>query len=233
MNRKLLPLIISLSYLISLPSASIEIDSSGNVSGSFGSVDEESRFFPGVYFFRKGCRAYADGNWSDAIDLWTQSASWGHKGAQYNLGIAYLKGKGVSANVPLGLAWLGLSAQGDDAQFQDSFDAAWYASVVEDRIEAKQRYEVLKPIYGDDVAFKRALRRYSDELRNLTGSRVGGSGNLTIYSRDSPRGISVAKYRVELELKANEYFGRDAGSVSVGELIPLVDETESPRPADQ
>lgn len=232
MIRLLLAALVALAYFASPPCFSIEINNAGMVSGGVVQGEEESRFFPGVYFFRKGCDAYAAGKAKDAIELWTRSASWGHKGAQYNLGIAFLKGKGSKMDIPQGLAWLGLAAQSEDPQFQESFDAAWYLATNDDRILAKKRYEDLKPKYGDDVALKRALRRYNEEKRSFTGSRVGAAGNLTIYSAGSAGGRNAATYIAELERKADEYFGSDSGSASVGDLIPLADQSKSATPTD-
>lgn len=205
----------------------IEIGPDGSVSGHYGVLDEESRFFPGTYFFHKGCDAYSRGNTNDAISLWEKSASWGHKSAQYNLGIAYFKGQGVGKNVPLGLAWLGLASERHNVQFQDSMDAAWFQASVGDRVEAKRQYALLKPRYGDDFALKRALRRYEEERRNLTGSHVGAVGNLRVYVGGSNTPKSAATYLQELEEKADNYFNSNSGTVSVGDLIPLLDPANS------
>jgi hypothetical protein len=205
----------------------IGIDAGGNVSGAFGLSEEDARFFPGTYFFRKGCEAYRRGRAEEALDLWRVAASWGQKSAQYNLGIAYFRGEDVGRDVPLGLAWLGLAAERHHPVFQESLDAAWYQSTVEERIAGKRRFTELKSSYGDEVALRRALRRYEEERRNLTGSHLGAVGALTIHSANSPRGQNGALYLDELQREADVYFDPGTGSVNVGDLIPLTDESVS------
>lgn len=218
--------------MLPLPTRGIGIDINGNVSGGFGLAEEDSRFFPGTYFFRKGCEAFKKGKVNDAIHLWKVAASWGQKSAQYNLGIAYFKGQGTSQDIALGLAWLGLAVERHHPLFQDSLDAAWYESTVEQRTEGQRIFAELKAEYGNVVALKRAMQRYEDERRNLTGSRVGAAGHLTIYSANSPRGQDAMFYLDELQRQADEYFDPGTGSVNVGDLIPLQGDVEAPTPPD-
>lgn len=226
MKRRLLgAIVVLIAAMQAQPAAAIGIDVNGTVSGAFGLSEEDARFFPGTYFFRKGCEAWKRGRTTEAIDLWMVAASWGQKSAQYNLGIAYFRGEGVIQDVPLGLAWLGLAVERHHPVFQESLDAAWYQSTVEERIAGKQIFAELKPVYGDAVALKRAMRRYEDERRNLTGSRVGAVGALTIHTANNPRGQNGARYVDELQREADVYFDPGTGVVNVGDLIPLTDES--------
>lgn len=224
--KYILTCVLVLGGLCAVPRCAIAIgiDVNGNVSGFYGLAEEDSRFFPGTYFFHKGCEAYARGDPRAAIELWAVAASWGQKSAQYNLGIAHYRGQGVARDAAQGLAWLGLAAERHDPLFQDSLDAAWYEASVEDRIEAKKRHAELKIRFGDDVALVRALRRYEEEKRNFTGSRLGAVGNLTIYSGGNRVGKNGALHVGELEQKADTYFNR-SGIVNVGDLIPLTGES--------
>ena len=208
--------------------AAIGIDASGNLSGSYGLSEEESRFFPGTYFFHKGCEAYKRGDASDAVRLWKLAAHWGQKGAKYNLGIAYYKGLGVSRDIAEGLAWLGLAAERHEPVFQESLDVAWHEATTQDRIVAKQRHAELKSSYGDDFALRRALQRYEEERRSITGSRAGAAGNVLIYAGGSRVARNGAFYLRELEEKADVYFSRTPGTVNVGDLVPLTDESAIP-----
>ena len=229
---------LMIAALWSLPLGStralaIGIDLNGHVSGNFGLSEEDARFFPGTYFFRKGCEAFKHGQVNDAIHLWEVAASWGQKSAQYNLGIAWYKGEGVDRDVALGLAWLGLAAERHHPMFQDSLDAAWYQASVEERIAGKHKFAELKPRFGDEVALKRAMQRYEEERRNLTGSRLGAVGQLTIYSANSPMGQNGSFYMDELQRQADEYFDPGTGSVNVGDLIPLQSDADTPAKNDQ
>lgn len=194
--------------------------STGFGYGGYGLREEESRFLPGNYYFNKGCDAFARGKAADAIRLWQQAAGWGHKVAQYDLGIAYFKGQGIQVDRARGLAWLALASERNDEQFQESFHAAWYQVSDEERAEAQRIHAELKPVYADATALKKAARRYEDERRNITGSRVGSPGHVVIYAGGSSVGQDASQYLAAVEKAAESYFTTGTGSVIVGPLVP-------------
>lgn len=200
--------------------------SNGFGYGGYGLQEEESRFFPGTYYFHKGCEAFSRGDTADAIRLWEQAASWGHKAAQYDLGIAHYKGQGVGVDRARGLAWLALASERDDEQFQQSFDTAWYQASNDERTQAQRIHIELKPKYADATALKKAARRYEDERRNITGSRVGSPGHVVIYAGGSSVGQDVSQYLAAVEKAADSYFTTGTGSVVVGPLLPDIDTTQ-------
>ncbi len=51
-----------------------------------------------------------------AISCYQRAANAGHAGAQYNLGLMYLKGEGVPRDALNGLGWLAKAADGGDAK---------------------------------------------------------------------------------------------------------------------
>lgn len=221
--------------LQSLPAAAIRIDANGNASASFSSFEYESRIFPGTHYFQKGNEAWNSGNVTDAVQLWKKAASWGQKSAQYNLGVVYFMGKGVTRDTPLGLAWLGLAAERGHPLFQKSLKAARHQASVEERAVGKQEFVDLKRGYGDEVALKRAMQRYKSEVRTLTGSRVGAAGHVKVYSHTGSNGQTAKAYLDELQRKADEYFDSGADGVNVQELIPFDLEAlpaEEPRKKD-
>lgn len=219
--------------LQSSPAMAIKIDMNGNVSGASALSKEGMHHLPGTYYFRKGCAAWKDGNARDAIYLWKIAASWGQKSAQYNLGIAYYTGEGVKKDTVLGLAWLGLAAERHHSLFQDSLDIAWYQSSVEERTASQKKFAELKPRYGDDVALKRALRRYESVARDMTGSRIGATGHLKTYTAFNTRGQNSMEFQNEMQRDADEYFAPGEGRVSVGDLIPFESEPAPPTKSEQ
>ena len=199
--------------------------SAGFGYGGYGLHEEESRFLPGNYYFHKGCAAFAKGNETDAMRLWQQAAGWGHKTAQYDLGIAYFKGQGVVADRALGLAWLALASERNEEPFQQSFEAAWYEASNDERAQSQRIHAGLKPVYADATALKKAARRYEDERRNITGSRVGAPGHVVIYAGGSGIGQDASHYLAAVEKEADAYFTTGSGSVRIGPLLPEVDST--------
>lgn len=223
---------ITLGLFLALPIGAVEIGPNGGLGGSYGLHEEESRYFPGAYYFHKGCNAFKRGEPAEAMRLWQIAAGWGQKGAQYDIGIAHFKGRGVAVDRASGLAWLALASERHEPQFQQSFEAAWYEASDAERTRAKALHAELKRVYSDAVALKRAARRYEDERRNVTGSRLGAGGHAIVYAGGSSRGQDVSLYLAEVEQAADAYFGTSSGSVSIGPLMSADDPAVADPPQD-
>lgn len=189
---------------------------------SFGLHEEESRFLPGMYYFHKGCAYYSRGDSEAALSAWEIAAGWGVKDAQYDLGIAYLRGLGVPIDKPRGLAWLALSAERNDALFEETLASAWNAADDGERNRANAIWRDLKKSNADAVALRRARIRYRQEIDTITGSRVGMPGHVTVWTSD--RGpMDVAFFKEEMDRRADLNFGKlPEGSVVVEPLQPIV-----------
>lgn len=171
---------------------------------SVGLDEEESRFLPGVYYFNKGCDYDKRGDSKAAIDAWEIAAGWAMKDAQYNLGIAYLQGRGVPADRPRGLAWLALAAERKDVRYQAALATAWDAASAGEHDRANSIWRDLRKTSGDEVALPRARNRFSTELNRITGSHVGGQAR--VWTRTHGK-IDVAKYKASLLELAERNFG--------------------------
>lgn len=192
-----------------------------------GLAEEESRFLPGNYFFHKGSEALTHGDAREAAQLWRVAAFWGQKTAQYDLGILYFKGKsGVDKNRPLGLAWLALANERDDSMFQESLAAAWEQSSQIEHEKANQLWRELKKTYADSVALIRAKRRYENEVHNITGSRVGGTGPVIVITRSDVTDSALYVKRIQRE--ADFYFGTSKAHVEIGPFITLHPKVNNP-----
>ncbi len=217
---------------IAKPAAALAIGGNGGAFGRYGLHEEESSFFPGAYYFHKGCDAYARGDSAQAIMLWKMAAGWGQKSAQYDLGIALYKGQGVSLDRAQGLAWLALASERHDPEFQQSFDAAWFEVSDDERAEAQRLHAQLKPLYADAIALRRAARRYEEARRSVTGSRLGATaGQLRIYAGGDTQGQDGSQYLARVEQAADSYFS-SSGSVRVGPLLPANDGPTFKQPID-
>ncbi len=183
--------------------------------------EEASRFLPGAYFYRKGNDRLQRGDAAEAVRLWRISAGWAMKDAQYNLGIAYFKGEVVTADRPLGLAWLALAAERKDPLFSRSLAAAWDESSADEQVRANTLWRELRKRYADAVALPIAQSRFRTEIAQVTGSRVGMPGHLTSWTPNlGAVDGSVLIQRMQEEAELN--FGRvPRGDVDVGPLQPI------------
>jgi TPR repeat protein len=189
--------------------------------------EEESRFLPGRYYFRKGNEYRQRGQSAMAVDLWTRAAGWAMKDAQYNLGISYFKGEGMSADRPRGLAWLALAAERKDAAFNESLAAAWDESTPLEREQANAIWRQLRERYADSVALPLARRRFDAEMAQITGSRVGMPGHVHILAQGGD--FDVAVYKKQLDQAAGLDFGRlPRGRVDIGPVQTLTDPPPPP-----
>jgi len=141
---------------------------------------------PGEMFFGKDVTAVAKKDYKFAVQMYQTSASWAYKPAQYNLGVIYSTGEGgVAADRALGMAWLALAAERGDADYVAARDSAYTRMSDEEFEHANELWREMKKTYGDEVALKRAERRWRQVRNEATGSHVGGgTGPLAVGGRD-------------------------------------------------
>jgi hypothetical protein len=191
-----------------------------DLSTGGGLHEEDSRFLPGLYYFDKGCEYSKRGDTSAAIEIWMISAGWAMKRAQYNLGITYFRGIGVSADRPRGLAWLALAAERKEPQFIESLAAAWDEATPAERELANAIWRDLRREFGDAVALRRAQIRFESEINQITGSRVGMPGHVMISTAAGM--MDGASYRARLASLAVHNLGTlPTGSVEIEPIQPL------------
>ncbi len=68
--------------------------------------------------FKRGNRYLVAKEAMKAISCYQRAATAGHAGAQYNLGLMYLKGEGVARDALKGLGWIEKAADGGDEKAQ-------------------------------------------------------------------------------------------------------------------
>ena len=69
--------------------------------------------------FKRGNRHLVAKEAMKAISCYRRAANAGHAGAQYNLGLMYLKGESVPRDALYGLGWLAKAADGGDKKAQE------------------------------------------------------------------------------------------------------------------
>ena len=68
--------------------------------------------------YKRGNRHLLANETTKAIRCYQLAADAGHTGAQYNLGLMYLKGEGIAPDVLRGLEWITKAAESGDRQAQ-------------------------------------------------------------------------------------------------------------------
>lgn len=179
-----------------------------------------SAFVPGKYYFGKATFYLKNDKVPAAIDQLRVAASWGHKFAQYDLGVIYFNGLGVAANRPLGTAWFGIAAQNHGTLADQSLLQAWQMLTTEERRQASVITDQLMSNYNDAATFKRAKSRFLTDLHRMTGSHLGYAGNVAVTQIGSGDGIATdgARYVNEQRNLLDETIHGISGRVDIGNV---------------
>src|SRR5678815_1615689 len=135
---------------------------------------------PGEYYFLLAVHAFRKNDFAFAIQMYEVAAAWAYKPAEYNLAIMYARGQGIPADLPRGMAWMALAAERNEKRYVDAREAVYAEMTPEQFQQANMIWRELKKTYGDEVALRRAKTRWAQVRANMTGSRVGSVGNLTV-----------------------------------------------------
>ena len=172
-------------------------------------------YLPGDYYFCVGGHRQADGYAPAALDYFERAAKWGHKRAQYVLGLMHFQGEGTPINRPLGLAWLALAAERDDRDVDAALAFARRHSRKAERQRAERLLAEMWPTYADEFTVERAATRYERETRDLRRSLAFGS---TVYIAGLGSGTASSMLR-RMDQRADSFFeGARSGTVTVGAL---------------
>ncbi len=208
--------------------AVFQIDRSlGEVSRAYCARGLE-RFLPGSYYYCVGRRELAKGRSAASANALEQAARWASKQAQFLLGVGYFKGDFVPLDRARGLAWLTLAAERGDAVYRAVLSSAREHASPEERLQAEHLLLAMTPAYGDEMAARRAERRYQRERNALTRGEVYGAmvciegltvDHMTSGGCQAPQPVWLVARKVDNH--AAELFQGWKGRVTVGDLRPL------------
>jgi hypothetical protein len=162
----------SVSRTFSPPPAYDSADQPGPATGNYATPEADGR--PGEYDFQLGVNAYYKQDYAHAIEMYKVAASWAYKPAEFNLGLIYFQGLGVSADKPRGAAWMSLAAERGDSRKAERARDLMLSQLGKSEVDqAFAIWQQLKPTYGDEVALHRAKMRWAQVRSSKTGSYVG------------------------------------------------------------
>ncbi len=153
---------------------------------------------PGLALYKEAVRQYQSGNHSRAFDTYEESAHWGNKLSQFNLGTMYYNGVHVSRDPARAWAWIKLASERGYQQLIEMEQAIWDELDDGQRTRAERILEAeLVPEYGDEVALPRMERFVNRRYRSATGSRLGGvagSNPVFVQPRDQVQSTGDVYY---------------------------------------
>ena len=94
--------------------------------------------------YDKGLKAYQSGDFATALKEWKPLAEQGNAAAQYNLGVAYYKGKGVTQDYAEAVKWYRKAAEQGYADAQNNLGLMCYngEGVLQDTIAAHMWFNI-------------------------------------------------------------------------------------------
>lgn len=119
-------------------------------------------------------------NWKRAMEDFRQAARYGDKPAQGMLGEMYWNGEGVDVDRATAYAWMDIAAERGYPFLIVKRERYWEALSEAERERAVEVGSALYTEYGDPAAKPRLERLLQQAKRDMTGSRVGSVGFLTI-----------------------------------------------------
>lgn len=188
---------------------------------------------PDLNWRKRGLEAFRAGRLREAHDAFLKAARYADKPSQAMLAEMYWQGLGVSADRPRAYAWADLAAERGWPDLLGKREHYWQAL---DRGERERAIEVGLPLlreYGDDVAKPRIEMKLAQARRQITGSRVGHVGNLTIrmpanaaHPYKSGHDVDGARFYADKYYQPTHYYAwhertwreRSEGSVDIGAL---------------
>ncbi len=168
---------------------------------------------------RKADKAFERGDYERALRIYERKlAPKGDKHAHYMIGLHHQNGFGVKQDLPRALAWYALSAE------RGSVPAAQLVAYLSDLLDASQQqradeiFAELQQRYGDRELLVKAIKRDQRELRNRTGSRVGGGTSPTLVILDDGRTLTGDQYYDAIDARITYRAQLLGGTVTLGEL---------------
>lgn len=141
---------------------------------------------PDLRWRREGVQAYEKGDYEAALTFFKRAARHADKPSQALLADMHWRGQGTAADRALGYIWMDLAAERLYQDFLVFRERYWAELSEAERSDALARGQALYAEYGDDVAKPRLEKVLRRERRNVTGSRLGFVGNLTIIPQTGP-----------------------------------------------
>lgn len=194
---------------------------------------------PDILHRLRGLRAYKQGRYSEAFTNFKRAAKYADKPSQGMLAEMLWKGEGVAADKIQAYAWIDIAAERLYPTMVLSREKMWSMLTAEERKQATVVGIELYKYYGDDVAKKRLETVLRRARNNVTGSRLGFVGYMTI-TIDTPSGQQTVDgefYYQDKFWKPAEYWqwqdtawkNPPTGKVDIG---PLQTTPDKPVPAN-
>lgn len=141
---------------------------------------------PDLRWRREASRSFEKGEYAIALKQFERAAKYADKPSQAMVAEMYWQGLGVSQDRVRGYIWMDLAAERLYPDFVVYRERYWGQMSETERALALELGQSVFAEYGDDAAKPRLERILRRAGHNVTGSRLGTVGNLTIIPFTGP-----------------------------------------------
>lgn len=138
---------------------------------------------PDLYWQRQGIRDYARGRYGEAMADFHRAARYADKTSQAMIAQMLWNGDGVTADRVMAYVWADLAAERSYPNFIATREKFWRELNAEERQAAVSAGQAIFEEYGDAVAKKREENALRLARLNITGSRTGHVGTVSVQQQ--------------------------------------------------
>ncbi|MCC7255363.1 MAG: sel1 repeat family protein [Dokdonella sp.] len=155
---------------------------------SFVSQDAFIAAHPDLYWRREGARNHARGRYSEAMTAFRRAARYADKPSQAVIAQMLWNGEGVAADRAMAYVWADLAAERGYPDFIATREKFWLALSAEQRERAVAIGGAVFDEFADTVAKPREERALRRARQQITGSRTGRPGTISVFQYDHATG---------------------------------------------
>jgi hypothetical protein len=166
----------------------------GGMPRSDSFIEQSQSFLdghPDLKYRTLGFKSYKNGDFKQAMAHFLRASFYADKPSQAMVGEMYWKGEGVAADKASAYAWVDLAAERQFVNLLAVRERYWNGMSAAEQAKAIEIGQGVYEKYGDQVAKKRLEAKLRNVRRNITGSRTGAAGTLTVELA-GPDGESVS-----------------------------------------
>lgn len=166
----------------------------GGMPRSDSFIEQSQSFLdghPDLKYRTLGFKSYKNGDFKQAMAHFLRASFYADKPSQAMVGEMYWKGEGVAADKSSAYAWVDLAAERQFVNLLAVRERYWNGMSAAEQAKAIEIGQGVYEKYGDQVAKRRLEAKLRNVRRNITGSRTGAAGTLTVELA-GPDGESVS-----------------------------------------
>lgn len=187
---------------------------------------------PDLKYRALGMENYAKGRYPEALHYFRLGAYYSDKPSQGMVAEMLWKGQGTEADRAQAYAWMDLAAERLYKDLIIQREKFWAEMTPAERERAIREGKAIYRKYGDEAAERRLKNVLERNRREITGSRTGFVGVLTLYvngPNGKPIPISGEDYYQDKFWKIDDYLqwqsttwqALPTGTATTGELVPV------------